>query len=169
MNSTYPDGSMVTDNNYALHNIGPEDAFKLALERSGMTWQKLSKEMGWAESHTKRVFSLERYFPTYEDLPKFCSTVGNMVIINWLQVQAMQYGMEHKHADVDCQSLVFRISKLFGETSDVGQEAHSAVADGVLEPKELRRIIGELNDVVNTSLDMIADLRQLERKLKAEQ
>ncbi|WP_051176923.1 phage regulatory CII family protein [Halodesulfovibrio aestuarii] len=169
MNSTYPDGSMISDNNYALHNLSPEDAFKLALERSGMTWQKLSKEMGWAESHTKRVFSLERYFPTYEDLPKFCSTVGNMVIINWLQVQAMQYGMEHKHADLDCQSLVFRISNLFGETSDVGQEAHKAVADGVLEPRELRRIIGELNDVVNTSLDMIADLRELERKLKAEQ
>lgn len=166
MNSTYPDGSMIRDNNFSLHNLGPEDAFKLALERSGMTWQKLSEEMGWTESHTKRVFSLERYFPTYEDLPKFCSIVGNMVIINWLQVQAMQYGMQQDHKDVDCQSLVFRISKLFGETSDVGQEAQKAVADGVLEPRELRRIIRELNDVVNTSLDMISDLRELERRTK---
>ena len=169
MNTPYPDEMMIRENRTPLHNLCPEDAFKLALERSGMTWQKLAEEMGWTESHTKRVFSLERYFPTYEDLPKFCSIVGNMVIINWLQVQAMQYGLEHQHRDVDCQSLVFRISQLFGETSDVGQEAQKAVADGQLEPRELRRIIRELNDVVNTSLDMIGDLRELERRMKKEQ
>ena len=52
--------------------------------------------------------------------------------------------------------------------SDVGQEASAAIQDGKLEPKELRRIIRELNDVVDRSMALIGDLRVLERTTKEE-
>jgi hypothetical protein len=52
--------------------------------------------------------------------------------------------------------------------SEVGQEATDAIKDGKLEPKELRRIIRELNDVVTRSVELMGDLRALERKLKGD-
>ncbi|MFV0349222.1 MAG: phage regulatory CII family protein, partial [Halodesulfovibrio sp.] len=126
----------------------------------------IMREMGWSEYHAKRVFGTERYFPTFEDLPKFCNVAGNTIIVQWLQVHALLYGIEPKHQNVDCAELVKRIGDLFGEMSDVGQEASDSIRDGILEPKELRRIIRELNDVVSKSMTLIGDLRALERSLK---
>lgn len=149
----------------SLAALDAVDAFKLAWERSGKTMPEIMRAMGWSEYHAKRVFGVERYFPTYEDLPRFCNVAGNTIIVQWLMVQAMQYGVCPKHISVDCAELVRRTGDLFGEMSDVGQEASSAIQDGVLEPKELRRIIRELNDVVNKSMALIGDLRVLEREM----
>jgi hypothetical protein len=150
----------------SLAGLDAVDAFKLAWERSGKTMPQIMREMGWSEYHAKRVFGTERYFPTFEDLPKFCNVAGNTIVVQWLHVQAMQYGVEPQHINVDCAELVKRIGDLFGEMSDVGQEASDSIRDGILEPKELRRIIRELNDVVNKSMTLIGDLRALERSLK---
>ncbi|UZP68745.1 hypothetical protein N1030_07180 [Desulfovibrio mangrovi] len=150
----------------SLVGLDAVDAFKLAWEIGNKPMPTVMSEMGWTESHARRVFSPERYFPTFEDLPRFCSVVGNTIIIQWLQVQAMYYGIAPKHVDVDCAELVKRMGELFGEMSDVGQEASAAIQDGKLEPKELRRIIRELNDVVDRSVALIGDLRVLERSMK---
>ena len=152
----------------SLVGLDAVDAFKLAWECSGKQMPEIMREMGWTEYHAKRVFGTERYFPTFEDLPQFCNVVGNTIIIQWLQVQAMNYGIAPKHVDVDCAELVKRMAELFGEMSDVGQEASAAIQDGKLEPKELRRIIRELNDVVDRSMALIGDLRVLERTMKEE-
>lgn len=148
----------------SLVGLDAVDAFKLAWERSGKLLPQLVSEMGWSASHARRVFSTERYFPTYEDLPRFCNVVGNTVVVQWLQVQALNYGVNPEHQDVDCAALIKRTGELFGEMSDVGQEASEAIKDGKLEPIEMRRIIRELNDVVNRSIELIGDLRALERQ-----
>lgn len=150
----------------SLVGLDAVDAFKLAWEMGNKSMPHILREMGWTESHARRVFSPERYFPTFEDLPRFCNVVGNTIIIQWLQVQSMQYGIAPQHTNVNCAELVKRMGELFGEMSDVGQEASAAIQDGKLEPVELRRIIRELNDVVNRSVCLIGDLRVLERTLK---
>jgi len=148
----------------SLAGLDAVDAFKLAWERSGKLMPEIMREMGWSEYNAKRIFSLERYFPTFEDLPRFCNVVGNTIIVQWLMVQAMQYGVCQHHATVDCPELVRRTGELFGEMSDVGHEASDAIKDGKLEPKELRRIIRELNGLVDKSISLIGDLRELERE-----
>lgn len=160
--------SVDTKAHQSLVALDAVDAFRLAWTRSGKIMPEIMREMGWTEYHARRVFGVERYFPTYEDLPKFCNVVGNTIIIQWLQVQAMHYGITPSHQNVDCAELLKRTSELFGEMSEVGQESTDAIKDGKLEPKELRRIIRELNDVVTRSVELMGDLRALERKLKGD-
>lgn len=147
-----------------LQRIEAVDAFKLAAVSSGKTVQQIAGEMDWTEHQGRRVFNNEEYYCKYSDLPRLCSVLGNTVLLQWLQVQALNYGLQERKVSVDCQTLIMRIGEIFGEASDVGKEATDAIQDGVIEPKECRRIIKELDELVNKSLDLIRDMRALERK-----
>jgi hypothetical protein len=139
------------------------DAFKLAAQKSGKGVGEIAKEMGWDGGQARRIFSVDRYYPSYEQLPILCGVLGNTIIIQWLQVQAMHAGMATVPQDINCAKLIQQIGKLFGEVSDVGKEAQCAIEDGKLEPKEVRRIIRELNDVLDHGADMLGTLRAWER------
>lgn len=159
-------GNGISEQAYlALRHLDSTDVFKLACVESGKGMDQIAREMGWGISHAKRIFSANRYFPTYEDLPKFCAVVGNQLIVQWLQIMAEGDGQPPKHAEVDCSSLVFRIGELFSEAGDVGAAGQSAIEDMKLEPRELRRIMKELRDVIVKSLALMGDIRAQERQL----
>jgi hypothetical protein len=151
----------------ALANLDPIDAFKLAAEQSHKPLSEIADAMGWSESQARRVFSTEKYWPSFEDLPQFCSVLGNNVLLLWLQAKTMTYGMPEQCRDVDCENLVFRIGELFAEVGDVGRKGQEAIADGKLEPHELRAIINEVKDVLTEGMELVGDLRMLERELVA--
>ncbi|MBI9080299.1 MAG: hypothetical protein JEY79_11240 [Pseudodesulfovibrio sp.] len=151
----------------SLANLDGIDAFKIAIEQSLKDLPTIAREMNWSESHTKRIFSTEKYFPSVVDLPKFCHVVGNTLVLQWLQAKAMVYGLPEKNRDIDCENLVFKIAKLFGEVGDVGRKGQEAIADGKLEPEELRGIIKEVKEVLTEGMELVGDLRILERDLVA--
>ncbi|EPR43156.1 hypothetical protein dsx2_2516 [Desulfovibrio sp. X2] len=146
-----------------LHHLDACDAFKLAVEQSGLTLPQIASRLGWSESMTRRVFSAEKFFPSYPDLPSFCAAVGNLTIVHWLLARATFYGIDENHQDVDCNMLLRRVNDIFAEVGDVADEARSAVADDILEPSELRRLIKEISDVLERGMALLGDLRTMER------
>ena len=162
MSSSEPSLNPSTEN---LLNIDDIDAFKLAFEMSDLTLQQIAAEMGWSNGQARRIFSTDKYFPSFPEIPRFCAVVGNMVVVNWLMVRTMAYGAEPHPEDVDCSALVGRVGELFGETGDVGQAVQKAIQDGKLTAQEIRRIISEVRDVVSRSTALLGDLRAQERRL----
>lgn len=150
-----------------LANLDAIDAFKLAIENSDKDLPTIAKDMKWSESQARRVFSTDNYFPSIVHLPRFCHVVGNNLILQWLQAKSMVYGLPEKDRNIDCENLVFRIGRLFGEVGDVGRKGQDAIADGKLEPHELREIITEVKDVLTEGMELVGDLRILERDLTA--
>lgn len=148
-----------------LANLDGIDAFKLAIEQSTKDLYNIAGEMGWSQSHTRRIFSTDKYFPSVVDIPKFCHVVGNNVILLWLQARVMTYGLPESARDIDCENLVWRIGKLFAEVGDVGRKGQDAIADGKLEAHELRAIIDEVKDVLTEGMELVGDLRVLEREI----
>lgn len=148
-----------------LENLDAIDAFKLAIEQSDKDLPTIAREMGWSESYVKRVFSTEKFFPSVLYIPQFCHVVGNNMVLQWLQAKAMTYGLPEENRNLDCENLVFRIGNLFAEVGDVGRKGQDAIADGKLEPHELRAIIDEVKDVLTEGMDLVGDLRILERDL----
>ncbi len=162
------DSPETTDRTFdALSRLDAVDAFKLACMESGKGLDAIAREMGWSLAHAKRIVSTARYFPTYEDLPRFCAVVGNRLVLEWLLVSARRLGVPSRHDALSCNGLIFRIGELFSEAGDVGQAGQEAIADQRLEPVELRRLIKELRDVVVKALTLIGDLRTQERALVA--
>ena len=151
----------------ALGQLHPIDAFKLALDQSGYSVKELASELDWSYDSVRRIFSTDEYWPNVTRIPALCHALKNTIIINWLQQKTLSIKMENQSGGVDCQQLVQHVAQLFGEASDVGQEASAAVADGKLEAHELRRIITELKELVNQCMEMMADLRVAERELAA--
>lgn len=152
------------ENNTDLRALDPIDVFKLAMERSNKPAQVIAAELGCSVGSIRRTLSTDKYFPSFPDIPKFCAVVGNTLVIQWLNLRAMDIE-EPDHASVDCVELLNRVGELFTETGEVGFEVKEAIKDGKLEPHELRKVIKEVSDVAQTSTILIGDLRHLERKL----
>lgn len=143
-----------------LHRIDPVDAFKMAIEQSGLSLPQLARRMEWSESMARRVFSPEKFYPSFEDLPKFCNVVGNTIIVQWLMARATFYGVNEHAQAVDCRALLLRVNDIFAEVGDVADEARKAVEDNKLEAREMRALINELQDVLERGMALVGDLRQ---------
>lgn len=150
-----------------LHHLDAVDAFKLAVQQGGLSLPDIAKGMGWSQSFARRVFSAEKFYPSYPDLPKFCAVVGNNIIIHWLLARATFHGIDEARQDVDCNTLLRRVNDIFAEVGDVAEEARRSVADDSLEPQELRRLIKELSDVLQQGMALVGDLREMERNAPA--
>jgi len=148
-----------------LKEIEAYDAFRLALEVSGKTEKEVAEEMGYEFSNCHRVFSLEEYYTSYDKPPKMCEVLGNNIIILWLIAQADKALDKPCHEKVDCPSLLKDAADLFKETSDVGKAAAETIEDGVIESRELRKIIKELSEVQEKVFTMIGKIRKAERYL----
>lgn len=150
-----------------LHHLDPADAFKLAVERSGLSLPEIAKTMGWSMAQVRRVFSAEKYYPSFTDLPRFCAVVGNTTIIQWLLARATFEGIDESHQDIDCNALLLRVTDIFAEVGDVAEEARRAASDNQLQEVELRRLIKELSDVLERGMALVGDLRHMERSANA--
>ncbi|SOB60561.1 conserved protein of unknown function [Pseudodesulfovibrio profundus] len=151
-----------------LAGLAPEDAFKQAFALSGLTQQQLMERMGWKIDKTRRVFATGRYFPSYEELPKFCTVVGNTIILKWLQFNVLLADQDMEHVDIDCQELIMRAGELYSEVGDVGQYAAKAIEDGKLDLKEIRKLKEEVGQVATKAFETLGDLGAMERKLKGQ-
>lgn len=151
----------------ALHKLEAVDAFRLAIEQSGKTPHEVAIALGWSDHFARRVFSAEKFFPSYADLPAFCSAVGNMTILHWLIARATYYGLEDTAQSVDCESLLLRVNNVFAEVGDVAQETRVAIADNKIDHAEIRHLIRELTDVVDCGMALIGDLRRMGGKQNA--
>lgn len=142
-----------------LHKLDAVDAFKLAVQSSHLPVKEVSRLMGWSETFARRVYSTEKFYPSFEDLPKFCAVTGNMIIIQWLLAKAAFHGLDAAHQTVDCRALLLRVTDIFSEVGEVATEARAAVGDNLLQPVELRRLVVALQAVLEDGMTLVGDLR----------
>lgn len=141
-----------------FHQIDAVDAFKLAVQQSGLTVTEIATRLGWTQAFMRRVFSTDKFFPSFPDLPAFCSVVGNRIILQWLECNATSAPVL-EHSAVTASTLPSRITGVFSEAGDVAREAHRALLDNTLDSAERRRLIAELTDLLDVCLSLVGDLR----------
>ncbi|MBC17059.1 MAG: hypothetical protein CL942_08410 [Desulfovibrio sp.] len=152
----------------SLAGMDPSDAFKQAFALSGLTQKQFMDRMNWRQDKTRRVFATGRYFPSFDELPKFCITVGNTIIIQWIQMNVLQGKAPIQYTSLNCQNLFARIGELFAEVGDVGQKGQEAVEDGEIDLGETRKMKKEVGEVMTKAIELMADLGALERELVEE-
>lgn len=158
---------MATPDVPQLRRLEAVDAFKLAVEESGLSLPEIAKGMDWSMPQARRVFSAEQYFPSFPDLPRFCAVVGNLTVVHWLLAKATFYGVDEQHQSLDCADLLLRVTEIFSDVGTVAEEARKAVADNKLEACELRRLIRELSELLACGMALVGDLRLMERATDA--
>ncbi len=150
----------------SLAGMDPTDAFKAAFSISGLTEKQLMERMGWKLDKTRRTFATGRFFPSFEELPKFCVVVGNNIVVQWIQMNVLLGDKPFEHRNIDCQNLILRVGEMYSEVGDVGQQAALAIQDGELDLNEIRRLKKESGQVAGKAFEIIADLGAIERELK---
>ena len=142
-----------------LRRISLFDAINLAVAKSGYSRDEIGALMGWTPAATNRIFSTDNYWPSLPTIPKLCFVLGNSILVDWLKVHTDEYLQQLHTENLDAQSLIKELGRLFKEIGDVALEGNKAIEDGQITTREARRIIRELYDVVNKALEMIGGLR----------
>ncbi|WP_279042694.1 hypothetical protein, partial [Bilophila wadsworthia] len=107
---------------------------------------------------------LNDYLPSARDFPRLCNVLGNTVIIDCLYGKA-RTSCEPPTRDVDCAALMIRLNVLYTRLGKASDKGLKAIEDMRLEPREIRGIITELDQVIADTLETVADLRATERHL----
>lgn len=155
------------DNYKSLARLGPEDAFRLAIHKSKLPHSEICKAMNWSESFLRRVLSVEKYFPSFEDIPNFCKVIENDIPIRWLKAKYLQ-SFVHEKKVATCESLKDSTLYLGKETGDIFAVIQESIADRHLDLNEIRTIIKEGHDVSSLIACLISSLRGAEKEaLKA--
>lgn len=149
----------VIPENMVLHKMNAPEAFALAASASGLTFAEICKGMRWSSSYGRRVFRNEKFYPSFEDLPRFCAVVKNTIVLQWALARAMTHGLEEAFDQVDCQGLLLRVTGMFADAGAVAERTRQAVADNLLQPHEIRRIVTGLDTLTEGALDLLGDLR----------
>lgn len=145
--------------NITLHKMNAPEAFALAASASGMPFNEICDGMGWSKSFGRRVFRNEKFYPSFEDLPRFCAVVKNTIVLQWALARSITHGLEEEFAQVDCQGLLFRVTGMFADAGVVAGRTRQAVADNLLQPHEIRRIVTGLDTLTTSALELLGDLR----------
>lgn len=152
---------MTKDISTALQNLDAIDVFRLAIEQSGKTAPAIAEEMGLSVSYLKRVYSTEKFYPSFENLPAFCAAVGNTTVLSWLFAKAKESGVDASVQKVSCHDLMLRMTNLYVELGEAAKEMHKTVLDGEIDTVACRRMISKLHDVANCATSLIRDLRAM--------
>lgn len=139
-----------------LKRIGPSDAFRLAFTRSGLRVDELQKRMKWSKSLTRRVFSADKFFPSFQDLPRVCDVLGNTIILDWLQSQVGQFPQAGQA--INCALLNKRMVAICARLGQAAQTAQEIMADNAISVKEKRAMVKELIRLADLALELTGDL-----------
>ena len=146
-----------------LSRLAPEDAFRLALNRSPYSVKELCERLGWSDSFMRRVLSIEKYSPSYEDIPAFCRTVRNNIVIDWLYARS-DFTVEDS-PNLTPALLQSSVLDLSAELGDVASRVRMAIADGVITKKENRDIHRELLELISVAVGLSGVLKDFDRKV----
>lgn len=149
----------VIPENIALHKMNAPEAFSFAATISGLSFAEICAGMRWSKSFGRRVFRNEKFYPSFEDLPRFCAVVKNTIVLQWALARAVTHGLEEEFDQVDCQGLLLRVTGMFADAGVVASRTRQAVEDNLLQPQELRRIVSGLDALTDGVLDLLGDLR----------
>lgn len=144
-------------------HLAPEDAFRLAIMRSDYPVKELCKRLGWTESFLRRVLSIEKYFPSYEDIPLFCAAVGNTIVIEWLMARSA--AVAQNFPNVTPGLLQGAVLDLSVELGDVAGRVRAAIEDGIITKQENRGILKDILELIGEAVELAGTLRDFDRRI----
>ena len=136
------------------------DVLNLMVRSSGRSWEEVGELVGWGMANLGKIRDPgQNYWPTLPMIPKFCAHTKSELIVDWLHVQAKAAGLLFDTPQVDCQTLVAALGRLFADMGKLAEEGGEAVADSKLELHEVRALLRCLLTLVNEALGLLGGLR----------
>lgn len=69
-----------------LKNMTGTEAFQLAKDESALTIEEIAERLTVSPSVIKRYLNAgDNYLPSLEMIPRLCSTLGNNILLRWLE------------------------------------------------------------------------------------
>lgn len=150
------------DNQFAPHmtdlqGMSVPAVLRFAFACSNKSDDEIAAEMGWNKSVANRVFSNGDYWPSLPTLPRFCQVVGNLIVPYWIIADANICAANI--TPMDAGEMLKDLRRLMRELADVLEEGEKALADNVIDAKEARRAIREIEDLFKVAAAMLGKLQ----------
>lgn len=118
-----------------LKNMTGTEAFQLAKDESALTIEEIAERLTVSPSVIKRYLNAgDNYLPSLEMIPRLCSTLGNNILLRWLEAQV--------EAEENAVPPAVRAGAALGNVQRILAETQ------VIVPHNARKLRSALNDVI---------------------
>ena len=120
-----------------LKNMTGTEAFQLAKDESALTIEEIAERLTVSPSG-------DNYLPSLEMIPRLCSTLGNNILLRWLeaQVEAEENAVPPAQNRTEVLTSVVRAGAALGNVQRILAETQ------VIVPHNARKLRSALNDVI---------------------
>ena len=128
-----------------LKNMTGTEAFRLAKDESALTIEEIAERLTVSPSVIKRYLNAgDNYLPSLEMIPRLCSTLGNNILLRWLeaQVEAEENAVPPAQNRTEVLTSVVRAGAALGNVQRILAETQ------VIVPHNARKLRSALNDVI---------------------
>lgn len=128
-----------------LKNMTGTEALQLAKDESRLTIEEIAKRLAVSSSVIKRYLNTgDNYLPSLEMIPRLCSTLGNNILLRWLeaQVEVEENAIPPAQNRTEVLTSVVRAGAALGNVQRILAETQ------VIVPHNARTIRSALNDVI---------------------
>ncbi|WP_367119724.1 phage regulatory CII family protein [uncultured Phascolarctobacterium sp.] len=128
-----------------LKNMTGTEAFQLAKDESALTIEEIAERLTVSPSVIKRYLNAgDNYLPSLEMIPRLCSTLGNNILLRWLeaQVEAEENAVPPAQNRTEVLTSVVRAGAALGNVQRILAETQ------VIVPHNARKLRSALNDVI---------------------
>lgn len=137
----------ITSGVHGLDTMSFATAKKIAFEMSAMNYRELSDDTGIPLSTVKRCFTDPAYHPSPPNIPDYCQSLGNTVMLEWIAEQCGYYIVKI-NASPSQKGLTADTSEVIKEAADVMSAFAEMAEDGQFEEAELKAYEAELAQLI---------------------
>ena len=119
-----------------LKNMTGTEAFQLAKDESALTIEEIAERLTVSPSVIKRYLNAgDNYLPSLEMIPRLCSTLGNNILLRWLeaQVEAEENAVPPAQNRTEVLTSVVRAGAALGNVPHNARKLRSALNDVITE------------------------------------
>lgn len=128
-----------------LKNMTGTEAFQLAKAESALTIEEIAERLSVSPSVIKRYLKTDdKYLPSLEMIPRLCSTLGNNILLQWLeaQIEAEENAVPPAQNRAEVLTSIVRAGAALGDVQRILAQTQ------VIAPHNARKIRSALNDVI---------------------
>lgn len=141
-----------------MRGMSAKSALRMAIAYSGKSNEEIRMAMGWSSSFAKKIFSSQEAMPSFVNMPKFCSVLGNRILPQWI-LQNMDNPVPN-HEAMDAYGLLADMASMFELMGNFAKTGHAAIADWKLSREEVWNLLHQLRDFFEIQSCMFAELEE---------
>lgn len=145
-----------------LKGVSAKSALRMAIACSGKTNEEIRTAMGWSQSFAKKVFSSQEAMPSFVNMPKLCSVLGNRILPQWILQNAN--GPVPNYEAMDAYGLLADMGSLFETMGTFARTGHAAISDWKLSREEAWELLHQLRNFFEIQSCMFAELEEVLQK-----